>query len=133
MPIEFQVDDASVVHARGWGVLTDGDLLEHRRRVTGDARVPRAGKREIVDLREVETLAVSAEGVRAMVAARERFEAGEEGAGGRLAIVATADEVFGVARMYQLSATRIALEIGVFRTLEEARDWLGLLDPPVVP
>jgi hypothetical protein len=42
----------------------------------------------------------------------------------RVAIVAPADAVFGIARMYQMMAEGNGNPVGVFRTNEEAMGWL---------
>ena len=46
--------------------------------------------------------------------------------GGRVALVAERDSVFGMLRMYQAIAQELPLEISVFRDMEEAERWLEL-------
>ena len=48
--------------------------------------------------------------------------------GAKLALVATSSEFFGLGRMYQLSRGDSPVEIGVFRSLSEAEQWLELTD-----
>ncbi len=45
-------------------------------------------------------------------------------AGHRMALVVGTDEVFGVARMYQLRGETLPNTVGVFRCPIKARDWL---------
>jgi hypothetical protein len=46
--------------------------------------------------------------------------------GARVAIVATLDEFFGLARMYEMLRDGSPVECQVFRSLPEAEQWLGL-------
>jgi len=47
---------------------------------------------------------------------------------GRVAVVASQDLTYGLARAYSAYAEQDGLEAGVFRTEREARDWLGGAD-----
>lgn len=44
----------------------------------------------------------------------------------RMAIVATSDVAFGLARMYQTLCDGMKTEVRIFRSRPEAEDWLGL-------
>lgn len=43
---------------------------------------------------------------------------------GRFAIIASSDLAYGLSRQYQVIGQDIAPEIGVFRTMEEALEWI---------
>lgn len=49
--------------------------------------------------------------------------------GGRWAIVAPSDLIYGMARMYQLIRSEAPYELGVFRSTAEARRWLAASRP----
>src|SRR4051812_22086069 len=71
----------------------------------------------IVDFSETELFNVSPDEVRAFAAAdQQRVE--------RIAIVAPADYIYGTCRIWLGRSQSIALRSQVFRTLDEAHDWL---------
>jgi hypothetical protein len=80
--------------------------------------------RQLSDVRGVERLEVTPDGVRLMVAL-DRDQADRLG-DWKLAIVTTADFVFGTARMYQSMTDEEQSSVQVFRDMAEARSWLGL-------
>lgn len=126
MPITYRIDTArGLVLTTATGVLTDDELLEHKRALAADpAFAP--GMRQLSDVRAVEQLAVTSEGVRLMVAL-DRDQADQLG-DYRLAIVTGADVVFGTARMYQTMTDDQLNHVQIFRDMDDARAWLGL--PP---
>jgi hypothetical protein len=81
------------------------------------------GADDLVDLSDVTRLAVTSDGLRQLMGMFA--EADELGYRTRLAIVAPADAVYGVSRMYQLMrGDDVPEEIVVFRRLAEATAWL---------
>jgi hypothetical protein len=97
MPCAYTIDLArSLVLSRGWGVLTDRELLVHVRALTADPRFARY-LRQLADLRDVTDVQVTASTI-----IREMVRLNPFGAGARRALVVTSDVVFGMARMYQI-------------------------------
>jgi hypothetical protein len=83
----------------------------------------RPGMNLLADLRELETDAFSGDDVRSVVALYRR--ASEQLGNGRCAIVMSKLASFGLARMWELySKDTIGLRVGVFRSIDEAREWL---------
>ncbi|NIM49054.1 MAG: hypothetical protein GTO22_07315 [Gemmatimonadales bacterium] len=124
MPISYLIDtERGLVLTTASGVLTDDDLLEHKRILAADPDFA-PGMRQLSDVRGVERLAVTPEGVRQMVTL-DRDQADQLG-DYKLAIVTTADVVFGTARMYQSLTDEDLEHVQVFRDMAEARVWLGL-------
>jgi hypothetical protein len=78
---------------------------------------------ELSDVRFVDRLDVTPRGVQAMSAHDEANSPQLQGY--KLAIVASADVVFGMARMYSALTERSA-QVNVFRDIDEARAWLGV-------
>jgi hypothetical protein len=78
---------------------------------------------ELSDVRGVERLDVTPDGIREFV----QLDATDSGRlqGYKLAIVASEDVVFGMARMYQTRTSSHLPNVKVFRTLEDAEAWLG--------
>ena len=123
MPIAYTIDrERGLVRTRCWGVLTDAELLEHKRQLAGDPHFSPAMP-QLSDVREVEQLAVTTDGVRMMVAHdtanAERLD------GHRMALVVASDEVFGMARMYSQRSPNGPHGVGVFRSMTEAEAWLA--------
>jgi hypothetical protein len=122
MPMSYRIDpEQALVLTEAWGVLTDQDILAHKTKLLND---PAFGPHlaQLSDIRQIERLEVTTAGVRAMVehdaAHTDRRE------GHRMAFVVSGDSVFGMARMYQLTGNQES-NVGVFRTMEEARAWLA--------
>lgn len=122
MPMSYRVDpERRIVLTRAWGVLTDQDVLSHKASLLSDPAV-QPGMVQLSDVRDIERLDVTPAGVRAMVR-HDSVNAGRL-PGHRLALVANADLVFGMARMYQQTGGHDDRGVGVFRTMEEAEAWL---------
>ncbi len=123
MPILYRIDAANrVVWARGWGVLTDRELLEAVRAARGDPRFD-ATFHELADQRAVNSAALTVAGLRQVAA--QRLYARDS----RRAVVTGDPASFGMARIYQAWKDGPA-ESGmlVCEDLAEALSWLGL--PP---
>src|SRR5262249_5706391 len=118
-----------LVTAKGRGVLTDEDIFGYQKEVWSRPDV--AGYNELVDMRDVEKIALpSVKRIKDL--AKLSSETDAAGQGSKFAIVAASDCAFGLGRMYEMYRAlqfRSTKEVGVFRTLEEARDFLGLKDP----
>ncbi len=121
MPITYRIDpEEGIVRTVVSGVVVDADLRGHEDQLAADPHFE-PGMGQVIDGRFVEALNVSAEAVRNFVAyERSRYSA--RFAGHRVAIVASSDVVFGMARMYQ---TLSGVEVGVFRSMPEALTFLG--------
>jgi len=109
----------TLVITRGWGILTDRDIVAHARALAADPHFePRF--RQLADLREVTAMDVTTAGVRQLV------EANPFGAGARRAVVVRDDVVYGMARMYELMRGESPDAVEVFRELDQGLQWLGL-------
>jgi hypothetical protein len=116
----YRIDSVhGVVLTSCTGVLTDDDLLAHKRQLADDPNL-RPGMVELSDVRGVERLDVTAVGVRQMVMMDEDLQSH------RLAIVVSQEVIYGMARMYQSLTEPNNPNVGVFRDMSEARAWLGL-------
>lgn len=99
MPIRYAIDrPRRLVMTTAWGVLTDDDILSHKKTLDADPGfVP--GMSELSDVRGINRLAVTPAGVREMV---KRDREGVIKPAHRLALVVASDLVYGMARMYSL-------------------------------
>ncbi len=120
MPGSYLIDvDAGVVFTRVWGVVNDDELLLHSKALRADPRF-HVGQRQIVDFREVTTIRVTADGVRELA----RLTPFPSDA--RRAFVVTSDEAYGLLRMYGAFLDASNDQMGIFRTLEPALEWIGM-------
>ena len=121
MPYEIAPDqDKRLVVIRISGDVT----LAEVRGIVADllGRVEVSGFRQLVDLRELNSAtAISAADIRAIAA-------GAMSASPMRAVVASDSATFGLARMFAAlrNLKDSGDQIGVFRTMREAEDWLGL-------
>jgi len=123
MPIDYRIDvTRGMVLTTATGILTDQELMAHKRRLLGDAAF-HGDLVELSDVRSVERLDVTPEGIGQFV--QQDISDARKLEQYRLAIVASEDVVFGMARMYQTRTSSHLPNVKVFRTLEDAEAWLG--------
>jgi hypothetical protein len=135
MPAEHRFDESTrLMTTRLWGDISDDDILGLARTIAEDPNIG-PGTREILDLREVERATVTRDALRA--AADINLSHPDKFKGNRTAIVATRDAHYGLAKMYShlMAAMEAPTRVRVFRTIEEAREWLSLSTaaPPPTP
>jgi len=131
MSVEYTCDEErNILYTRFFGVVIDKDLTDQAEAVAADPRI-KPGVRELVDLSGVEDIQGSPSSLELNIQIDSAH--GEKLAGMRTAIVASTDLLFGFSRMYQALAElrRSPLTVEVFRTVEEAREWLGLQNDEV--
>jgi hypothetical protein len=122
MPAGYKIDlERSLVLSRGWGVLTDRELLAHVRALIADPRFAR-NFCQLGDLRDVTDVQITAATIREMVRLNPFW------AGARRALVVTSDVVYGMARMYQILRDESPDELEIFRKMDGALQWLGIVD-----
>lgn len=120
MPITYEIDtNARVVYSEAFGVLTESETATHYDRISRDPAF-HPDYRQLCDLQRVTELKASRDFLRnlAMTSIFDR--------GTRRAVVAPTDHYYGLARMLQAFSDLDGREVGVFRTEEEAREWLGV-------
>jgi hypothetical protein len=109
------------------GDLTDADLRAHQLALSANPRF-HPSMRELVDLRAVTDVSVSSAILNA--SAGWPLHAPEA----RRALVAPTDLLFGLFRMYQTHLGEVgASQLGVFRELGQALQWLGLSSEDELP
>ena len=122
MPITYRIDtERNLVHTTASGTLTDEDVISMKASLVRNPDF-RPGMNELSDIRQVEELAVTPEGIRQMVQQDE--EDVDQITKHRLAIVVSQDLAFGMARMYEMLTEGHMENVSVFRELDEAVAWL---------
>jgi hypothetical protein len=126
IPIHFQIDhDRRIVMARCVGTMTDRDVFDYQRSAWSGPET--TGYDEIMDMSETEDIAVpSAQRVRDLATVSAGMDTRVPTS--KFAIVAPGDLAYGLGRMYQAYRQldeRSTKQVAVFRTMEEARQWIG--------
>lgn len=123
MPMSYRIDrERGLVITEAWGVLTDADILAHKDNLLKDRDFD-PNMPQLSDIQRIERLDVTSAGVKAMV---EHDAANADRRDGHcMVLVVPRDEVFGMARMYQLMGSGGNGRVQVFRTMEEADAWLA--------
>ena len=123
MPATYTIDqDAGVVRVVCSGVFTTSDVLDCIEQVFGDpARKP--GMPSLIDCRNVQSSLVTPEGMQAAATIKSTLiDPGQPP--WPVAFVASQDEVFWVARTYEVLRVGSPETVRVFRELSEAEKWL---------
>jgi hypothetical protein len=125
MPVEYRIDPVQrIVYVTPRGTLTAPELLAYQKEVWSRPDV--AGFSELVDMREVGKIDYeSPERVREVAGFAATMDPPQGGT--KLAMVATHDAHFGLARMYQSfreANPRSTREVRTFRSMEQAMAWL---------
>jgi hypothetical protein len=134
MPFAYRVDhDARLVLAVGSGVITDADVFAYQKDVWSRPDV--AGYDELIDMSLVTEIVVpSSDRVRDLAALSATMD--DKSMTSKFAIVAPTDVAFGLGRMYQSYRAldrRSTKEVGVFRTMREALEFLRRDTAVVMP
>jgi hypothetical protein len=120
MPASYLIDQSrGGVFSRGWGLLTDEEILAHAKVLRADARLT-PSLRQVADFRDVTKLGVTSEGVR-RAAKNNPF-----GPDARRSFVAPLDETLGMLRMFGIYMDADTTQFRIFRTLGPAMEWVGL-------
>jgi len=127
MPIRYDIHhNRKLVYATLNGVLTETDMFTYQRTVWSRPDV--VGYNELVDATGVTQFeSVSADKVHQLANLSASMDTPPHPS--RLAIVASTDAQFGMARMYQIYReleTKGTRTIQVFRSCDEALKWLGV-------
>jgi len=122
MPVELEyIDDGAGVLWTGKGVVTGRELYAANAEIYSDQHVY-AQRYQIVDLTNAERFDVSADDVREL-AVQDR-EGAAKNPNIVVAIAGESDLVFGLARLWEAHVHKSPLQTRVFRTVDEARQWV---------
>lgn len=127
MPIAYQIDhDQRLVFATPHGVLIDADIFKYQQEVWSRPDV--RGYNELIDMAGVTEIEfISTKRVAFLADLSASMDA--PALVSKLAIIATTDLHFGLARMYETyreTAKQGTKAVRVFRNREEALQWLGV-------
>ena len=131
MSIEYRIDrKRRLVIVTGRGTVTPDELGNYQRTVWSNPEV--AGYNELADMREVEhVIAASPEQMSGLARLAATMDAGPPSS--KFAIVAPQDAVYGLGRMFEAYRgleSQSKKQVAVFRSMEEALQWLGMEGGP---
>jgi hypothetical protein len=119
--IRYELDEElQLITIVASGILAGDEVVEMRAVLNADPRLG-FGFRELVDVRGVTELRVNSADIENLLSMDEVY--GERVTSRIVAIVATSDSTFGMARMYEMRSDRDG-RVSVFRDEAEARAWL---------
>lgn len=125
MPIKYDIlSDTKLVMAVGSGVVTANEILEHLYSLAEDQSYTSPMKK-LIDYRNVESINISPE--EAQLIAQTKTALAKKFAGERCAFVSPGDLTYGTARVHQTLVGGSDIDTQVFRSFEEAIEWLGIL------
>lgn len=126
MPITHRFDaESRVLFVEMTGAVSDEDILSYAAEVTADSGIDPVHD-ELIDTRGIEVPGASTPALKRAAELFSKSERTPEKV--KVAMVASSDAAYGLARMYQAFRAESAVKIRVFREIAEARSWLGL--PP---
>lgn len=124
MPIKYFIDESlGAVFTTASAVLTEDELLEHKRKIISDPKF-RPGFVELSDVREISDVAISPSGIEKFVAqdaSDAKFLKDY-----KLAIVVSGALEYGMGVMYEMMSSEQSRHVRIFRDLSLAREWLGI-------
>lgn len=113
-----------------WGDVAEDDLLDHYRSEVFGKNIP-LDYDELVDFRRVVGAQVALGGLDKVAHLAEAAYR-QTGIDARCAIVAEAELIFGLSRMFEMGHAPSMINTRVFKSADDALAWLGL-DPEVIP
>lgn len=121
MPIHYSVDrERQLIEITYIGTVTKDDIVQHRHDLENDPRNI-SGYDALIDLRGSDSVLPS-DDVRELA----RYARGQPWPTSRRAIISTAVAQFGSMRMFEMLADSGPRQYRVFRSADEARDWLNI-------
>jgi hypothetical protein len=104
-------------------VLTGDEVRAFHKKLIDDPEIP-PGMRELMDLRNVDLVAVDARIV-TEISGIESARSARVGAA-RIAVVAPRPVAFGLSRMYEALSADTPKKVNVFTEIDPALEWLGI-------
>jgi hypothetical protein len=125
VPIAYRIDKAArVVVCTHTGTTSDADFIRTYTSLFDDPEYE-PGMSKLIDLREADSVGRTG---KALTTIGDLLTRQYEGSSvtTRIAIVAPADLSFGLGRMYDMLTNDAPQKVGVFRSVEQPVEWLGV-------
>lgn len=122
MPIDIQYTEDNGVIVRAVGQITIQDLVNANKSIYVNEEKIKSIKYQLCDLSQAEGI-ITAHDVE--VLAEQDKQAAKINPKMVIAIVGSKNVAYGLARMWQTLVDESTFEKGVFRSVEEAKDWIN--------
>ena len=124
MPITYDIiEDQQLVLAKGSGVVSGIDVIEHLESLAADKRYI-APMKKIIDYRSIDSLKISQEEAISIALKKDTFN--KKFNGEKCAFVSPEDITFGSSRVHQSLIDNTSINTAVFRQIKKALDWLDV-------
>ena len=122
MPIKYDIiEEQKLILATGSGIVTANDVISHLDSLA-TANQYIAPMKKLVDYRTIESISISPND--ASIIARKKKELSKYFSGEKCAFVSPGDLTYGSARVHQALVDSADFNTEVFRSIEEAQEWL---------
>ena len=124
MPIEYDIImDNKLILAKGSGVITGIDVIRHLDALAADNRY-KAPMKKLVDYRTIDSIRISMN--EAYSIAQKKIKLASIFKGERCAFVSPMDLSYASSRVHQALVDGTGLDTAVFRSIEDALEWLDV-------
>jgi len=124
MPIEYDIImDYKLILAKGSGVITGIDVIRHLDALAADNRY-KAPMKKLVDYRTIDSIRISMN--EAYSIAQKKIKLASIFKGERCAFVSPMDLSYASSRVHQALVDGTGLDTAVFRSIEDALEWLDV-------
>lgn len=133
MPISYYaMRGGSLIYSLGHGIITDEDILSHTCLLAEDELIG-CSVRELVDLRGVSGVQVSRDGFTRIIGHDKLYQ--DRYTEWRCAIVAEGGALFAWSKTFTILRRILDApgEMKVFRTIDQACEWLGVEQEDIMP
>ena len=123
MPVTYKINSSkNITLVKGTGKVTARELFEVMRNRAGNNR-HNPDYDMLCDFRKVTQVDIQPEELSNLLSTDARLHLFS--AGRKVAVVASTNIVYGVARMYEMLSEQLPQQIMVFREMDKAKEWLG--------
>lgn len=123
MPVEYSYIENGGIFLKGKGILIARDVTNVNNIIYETPQKIKNIVYQLCDYTEVEEINISSDEVRDL--ANQDIEAAKINPNMLIAIVGKKDVIFGLLRMWEIYTEQTSFEKGVFREIEDAKNWIA--------
>ena len=128
MSIKYDIiESKSLILAKGIDVVKGTDVIKHLDELAADERY-KAPMKKLVDYRNIDNIIISSED--AIIIAKKKKNLAVKFQGEKCAFVSPGDLTYGTSRVHQALIQGADINTEVFRSVDEAIDWLDVIIDP---